>query len=237
MQWGFPRNPKASGFPVEKPPGSLALSFLAVAGSAPTSGWAEGCGQSPLCPPAELHGHTPLSGALCRNLNKRLPPADPINLHYRLPQPICPMFLLSPSAPKVAITLLQVKELTIFCSRWTHSVYILFLSLTFLGKLCCFVPEEQLGLATRATRWGRVPGEGAEPGQGGPGSKREGGIQGISSGSPSQEGHFRQPASLRIEPSARRAPAELSAHLLPQTAFNFSLLLILLLLWTLQGGF
>lgn len=137
-------------------------------------GSAEGCNRSPLCHPVELHVRTPLSGALCRSLNKLLPLADPINLHYCLPQPICPTFLLSPPVPKVAITLLQVMALIMFYSRWIHSVYILFLSLKFLGKRRHFVPEEQLGLAAKAQRERQNPARLGEGPRDGLKHKREG---------------------------------------------------------------
>lgn len=68
------------------------------------------------------------------------------------------------------------------------------------------------------------------------GQEEGGTIQVINSGSLSKEGHFRQPPSLSIVPSAGKAPADLSsAHLLEKLAFNFALLLILLLLWTWRG--
>lgn len=62
------------------------------------------------CHPVESHIHSPLSGALWRSPDKLLPPSAPINPRYHLLQPICPMFLLSPRAPKAIITLLQVKQ-------------------------------------------------------------------------------------------------------------------------------
>lgn len=204
-------------------------------------GLAEGQDRWPPCHPIKLHVHTSLSGSLCRSLNKLLPPADPINLHYHLPQPICPTLLLSPRVPKVAITLVQVKELIIFYSRWIHSVYILFLSLTCRQTLSLCTRGMTLAWEPKPRAAAVLEGE-AKPGQAQQTAKgwteeKEGGgkIRASTQAPCPRKDIFGSQHVSASSPRPRRAPAEYSAHLLEKPAFNFTSLLILLLLWTLQG--